>query len=104
MYIYKRDYIRTVVSAFGKQPEFVQPLTEMLAALSARTFQVCVRERAGGGGGLETGRDRIQGLTEMINSIINSVPHLHGPPSVLAKPAGVWVRGCLSKLIVRGHI
>jgi transportin-3 len=32
--------VTTVVSAFGRYPEFVPPLTEMLAALSARTFQV----------------------------------------------------------------
>ena len=31
--------VTTVVSAFGKHAEFVQPLTEMMVALSTRTFQ-----------------------------------------------------------------
>ena len=31
--------VTTVVSTFGKQPEFVQPLTAMIVALSTRTYQ-----------------------------------------------------------------
>jgi len=70
--------VTTVVSAFGRHPEFVQPLTEMIAALSTRTFQVF-----GSGEAFSNSPDIVTEYFEMLDRA-----NIRFPQVVLTTPLG----------------